>query len=118
MEQPARSPPNPIVLLVDDELIVRKLAAAIFQGAGYRMFEACAGLSILEECDDIRTVLTAIEMSGEMRGLDPAPMARHRRADYVGLRKLPAGSKFLPKPDLPRSVIGKMAALMVSARPR
>uniref|UniRef100_UPI0019537961 response regulator n=4 Tax=Pseudomonadota TaxID=1224 RepID=UPI0019537961 len=68
------------VLVVEDEPLVRTMAADILMDAGYRVFEACEAadaLAILDGRDDIGAVFTDIEMPG-MTGLALAATVRDR----------------------------------------
>ncbi|WP_254908017.1 response regulator [Sphingobium sp. GW456-12-10-14-TSB1] len=69
------------VLVVEDEPLVRTMAADILMDAGYRVFEACEAadaLAILDGRDDIGAVFTDIEMPGGMTGLALAAAVRDR----------------------------------------
>lgn len=116
------------VLIVEDEPLVRAMAADSFMDAGYRVFEACDAadaLTILEGRDDIAAVFTDIEMPG-MNGLDLAASIRGRWPAITvlitsgrvrpGAALLPVGADFIPKPYLPSDMIGKISALMASGR--
>ena len=98
-------------LVVEDEPLVRVFAAEILQDAGYRVFEACDArdaLAILHEREDIRIVLTDIEMPGDMDGLALAAAIHERWPETAILVNsgrvrpdtgtLPIGAGFLAKP--------------------
>lgn len=100
-----------VALVVEDEPLVRVFAAEILQDAGYRVFEACDArdaLAILHEREDIRIVLTDIEMPGEMDGLALAGTIHERWPETVILVNsgrlrpetgaLPIGAGFIAKP--------------------
>lgn len=112
------------VLVVEDEPLVRTMAAEIIMDAGYRVFEACDGsdaLTILEGRDDIAAVFTDIEMPG-MSGLDLAASIRGQWPTIAvlvtsgrvrpGAGMLPEGADFIPKPYMPSDMIARIAALM------
>jgi len=117
------------VLVVEDEPLIRAMAAEFFMEASYHVLEACdaaAALSILEGRDDIGAVFTDIEMPGDMNGLALAATIRGRWPAIAvlitsgrarpGASVLPLGADFIPKPYLPTDMIAKIAALMVSGR--
>lgn len=113
------------VLVVEDEPLVRTFAADILMEAGYRVFEACDardGLTILEGRNDIRAVLTDIEMPGDMDGLALA-LVIHERWPGIAILvtsgrvrpdrgALPAGADFIAKPYRPEEMIGLLAELV------
>lgn len=63
---------KPVVLVVEDEPIIRMNAVAIIEDAGYVVIEAANAddaILLLEARSDIRVVFSDIEMSGAMDGL-------------------------------------------------
>jgi CheY-like chemotaxis protein len=69
------------VLVVEDEPILRLMAIAAAEDAGFEAIEACnaeEALRILEVRDDIRIVFTDIDMPGSMDGLKLAACVRDR----------------------------------------
>jgi CheY-like chemotaxis protein len=70
-----------IVLIVEDEALLRMNATAIVQDAGFVTLEAAnadEAVAILESRDDIRLVFTDIQMPGSMDGLALAMVIRDR----------------------------------------
>jgi CheY-like chemotaxis protein len=115
---------RPVVLVVEDELLVRIVAVAIVEDAGFEAVEAAnadQAITILEARDDIRVVFTDINMPGSMDGLKLAAAVRDRwpPIEFIvtsGLRAhggddLPERSLFLPKPYTPLEVAQALAAL-------
>ena len=113
------------VLIVEDEPLVRTIAADIVMDAGYRAFEACDAadaIAILEGRDDIAAVFTEIEMPGDMNGLDLAAAIRSRWPATAllitsgrvrpGGSMLPVGADFIPKPYHPDELISQLAGLL------
>ncbi len=109
MQHRARS--RPVVLVVEDEVLLRWTATAIIEGAGFDVVEAGTGIeaiSVLEKRSDIRTVFTDVEMPGSINGLQLAHLVRTRwpsirimaTSGQVRLRDddLPEGARFLHKP--------------------
>jgi CheY-like chemotaxis protein len=116
------------VLVVEDEPLVRAMAAEIFMDAGFRVFEACEAadaLTILEGRDDIRAVFTDIEMPG-MDGLALAATIRGRWPAIAvlitsgrvrpGHDALPIGAGFIAKPYLPTDVVDRLEMIMDRGR--
>lgn len=117
--------PDPVVLVVEDEPLVRTFAADILMDAGYRVFEACDardGLAILEGRGDIRAVLTDIEMPGDMDGLALAYVIHERWPGVAVLvtsgrvrpdpGALPAGAGFVAKPYLADDIVARVRMLI------
>lgn len=71
----------PIVLLVEDEPLVREIAAIALSDAGVEVIEAASGdgaLEVLNGRSDIRVVFTDINMPGRLDGLDLARLVNER----------------------------------------
>ena len=102
---------RPIVLVVDDEILVRMLAVDILEADGFETLEAQHAddaIAILEQRSDVHLIFTDINMPGTMDGLKLAYYVKNRwppvriittsgRNRYSG-PDLPVGSEFLPKP--------------------
>jgi CheY-like chemotaxis protein len=74
-------PSRPVVLLVEDELLVRMATADALTDAGFDVIEtahAQAALEILQQRDDIRVLFTDVKMPGSMDGLELADLVRRR----------------------------------------
>jgi len=112
------------LLVVEDEPLVRAMAAEVFMDAGFRVFEACdanEALTILDGRDDIGIVFTDIEMPGTMNGLALAAEVRSRWPDVgvlitsgrvlLASGMLPTGAVFIPKPYLPSEVVRLIEAI-------
>ena len=102
---------RPIVLIVEDEFLVRMNAVEMIEEAGFEAIEADNAddaITILENRSDIRLVFTDIQMPGSMDGLKLAAAVRGRwppiliiatSGRYVARDgDLPSGGLFLPKP--------------------
>jgi two-component system, response regulator PdtaR len=102
---------RPVVLIVEDEVLLRWTAVAIVEDAGFDVVEAGTGIeaiSVLEKRGDIRTVFTDVEMPGSINGIQLAYLIRTRwpsigivaTSGQLRLREddLPAGARFLHKP--------------------
>ena len=102
---------KPIVLVVEDEMVLRMRAVDIVEDAGFVPIEAVnadEAIQILESRDDISLLFTDIQMPGSMDGLKLAHAA-HRRWPHIKIILVsgqiavtdadkPNDSKFFPKP--------------------
>jgi CheY-like chemotaxis protein len=99
------------VLVVEDEPLLRMLAIDIVEDAGFETLDAGNAddaIVLLETLDDIRILLTDIDMPGSMDGLKLAAAVRDRWPPIEiiivsGMRKpsldeMPRGSAFFQKP--------------------
>lgn len=107
-----------VVLVVEDELLVRMSMADFLDDAGFKVFEAInadEALALLEARTDVQAVVTDIEMPGSMNGLELARVVRVRWP-RIGIiltsgRVCPEPGEltgevvFLSKPYLPEAVI-------------
>lgn len=120
-----KTPASAVVLVVEDEAVVRLDAIETLREAGFHVIEAAnadEAISILEARPDIRVVVTDIQMPGSMDGLKLAATIRDRWPPIalivtsgrvsVQQRDLPERGHFLPKPySGPRLVEAIQAAL-------
>jgi two-component system, response regulator PdtaR len=118
-----------VVLIVEDEFLIRMHAADLVEAAGYRAIEAANAddaIAILEERDDIRVIFTDIDMPGSMDGLKLAAAVRDRwppvaiiaTSGAVDVRdKLPEGGRFIPKPYSQTDIELHLRELTASGRP-
>lgn len=116
-----------VVLVVEDEPIIRMNTADFCQSAGYDVLEAPnadEALSLMKVRDDIRLLMTDIDMPGSMDGLALAHHVRHAKPQ-LGLilasgkafpckQDLPAGARFFSKPFQERDILATMADLLAS----
>jgi CheY-like chemotaxis protein len=119
-----------IVLVVEDEVLIRWAAAAVLCDAGFRVLDvesADEALPLLERRRDIGVVFTDINMPGSIDGRDLA-FDIDRRWPSIGLLvtsgsvrtrepRLPAGSRFLAKPYSDVDLIAGVNAMAVAPEP-
>ncbi|MNS08189.1 Blue-light-activated histidine kinase [compost metagenome] len=100
-----------IVLVVEDELMLRMRAVDIVQDAGFESIEAISAdeaIAILESRDDVSCLFTDIQMPGSMDGLKLAHLT-HARWPHIKIILVsgqiavsdadkPEDSRFFPKP--------------------
>lgn len=116
---------RPVVLVVEDEFLLRMDAVDMIAAAGFEVVEAGnadEAIEILESRRDITVVFTDIQMPGSMDGLKLARAVRGRWPPIkivatsghpdVGETDLPEGGRFLPKPYSPAEVAGVLRELM------
>jgi CheY-like chemotaxis protein len=102
---------NPVVLVVEDESLVRTTALAMVEESGFQAIgvgSADEAIRALEGRSDIRAVFTDIQMPGQMDGVKLARLIRHRWPAMALLMTsgktrpmdtdLPNGARFVPKP--------------------
>jgi CheY-like chemotaxis protein len=119
---------QPVVLIVEDEFLLRMNAAEMVGDAGFDIVEAGnadEAIVILEARPDIRVVFTDIQMPGSMDGLKLARFVRGRWPPVkiiatsgfvnVGKDELPEGSRFLPKPYRPEQIVATLRELTAAA---
>ena len=112
---------RPVVLIVEDEALLRMDAVDMIAAAGFEVVEAAnadEAIDILEARPDIAVVFTDIQMPGSMDGLKLARAVRGRwppikivaTSGLVNVREtdLPEGGRFLPKPYSPTQVAGML----------
>lgn len=110
-----------VVLVVEDEVVVREFVAEDLQEAGYQVLtasNAAAAVDILQARQDIRMVFTDVNMPGTMNGLQLAACVRDRwpRTHIVvtsgkswSVAEL-AGAVFVPKPYALSNIIDIIGA--------
>ncbi|CAN5141294.1 hypothetical protein BH09PSE2_BH09PSE2_25240 [soil metagenome] len=103
--------PTSVVLVVEDELMLRMRAVDIVEDAGFTPLEAInadEAIRILETRDDVSVLFTDIQMPGSMDGLRLAHVV-HARWPHIKIMLVsgqiavteadkPEDSKFFPKP--------------------
>jgi two-component system, response regulator PdtaR len=108
---------NIVILVVEDEVLIRLATAALLDDAGYTVLEAGhadAAIRILESRSDIRAVFTDIRMPGSLDGLMLARVIQERWPPIhllvaSGLvpteEEFPVKACFLRKPYAPKQVL-------------
>jgi CheY-like chemotaxis protein len=119
---------KPVVLIVEDESLLRMDAVEVIAAAGFEVLEAGnadEAIEILEARTDVAVVFTDIQMPGSMDGLKLARAIRGRwppikivaTSGHANIRELdlPEGGRFLPKPYSSRQVMGVLRELTGAA---
>ena len=116
---------RPVVLVVEDDLLLRMDAVDIVRSAGFDAVEAShadEAIEILEARPNIQVVFTDIQIPGSMDGLKLARFVKDRWPPIrivttsgrvrISEADLPEGGRFIPKPYSPAQVIGTLRELM------
>jgi len=93
---------KPVILVVEDELLLRLTAVAIATEAGFQALSAATAdeaISILEARADVRLVFTDVQMPGSMDGLRLAHAIRDRWPPVELI--VTSGHAHIPADDLP-----------------
>src|SRR3954468_14613146 len=114
-----------VVLVVEDENLVRMSALDMVEEAGFEAIAASnadEAIRILESRNDIRAVFTDIQMPGSMDGLRLARVVRDRWPPvalivtsghaHVEETDLPTGGRFLSKPYQQAKIEGLLRQLI------
>ena len=126
MAQPEEK--RPVILIVEDEFLIRMDAVDMVRAAGFEVVEAenaDQAILILEDRRDITVVFTNIQMPGSMDGLKLAAAIRGRWPPIkivatsgllnIGEEDLPSGSRFLSKPYSALGIVGALRELTGTA---
>jgi two-component system, response regulator PdtaR len=128
-----QSAPNdpPVVLLVEDELLVRMTAADELEEAGFQVLEAAnadVAMAVLEaRSDEVQVLFTDVDMPGSMNGMALAEQV-HRRWPHVLLLissgyarphsgEIPDHGQFIPKPYGAATLVRHIHEMMHMSRP-
>ncbi|PYF02734.1 response regulator receiver domain-containing protein [Rhodopseudomonas faecalis] len=116
--------PRPVILVVEDEPLLRMHAVDMIESAGFVVLEAAnadQAIAILESRNDIRVVFTDIQMPGSMDGLKLAQAVRGRwppieiitTSGHVHINEpdLPVRARFVPKPYSAAQIESTLAEL-------
>jgi CheY-like chemotaxis protein len=93
------SEPRMVVLVVEDQTLVRMFMTDFLDEAGFKVFEAVnadEALTVLEARPDVQAVVTDIEMPGSMNGLVLAKVIQER---WPGVGVVISSGRSRPGPD-------------------
>ncbi|MGY2903370.1 response regulator [Bradyrhizobium sp. URHC0002] len=123
--QPSGASKRPVVLVVEDEILVRMDAIDAIEAAGFDVIDASdadEAIAILERRSDVHLIFTDIQMPGSMDGLRLAHFVRNRwppikiiaTSGYAKIteKDLPDGSRFLPKPYVVADIASAIGQLI------
>ena len=123
MSDPAERPT--LVLLVDDEPLVRMLGADVLEDAGFTVVEAgdaAEALRALAERPDVRVLFTDVNMPGGMDGFRLSQKVHEMRPDIRLLiasgqvspktGEVPDGGQFVPKPWSGQDIVDRIRSML------
>lgn len=117
-----------IVLLVEDETLVRMIAAEVLrEESGFKVIEAAnadEALTVLEATADVRVLVTDVEMPGSLNGFTLARVGK-QAWPHIGIvvtsgrlvpgsGGLPAGAFFMPKPYTPDALMTAVRSVLAA----
>ena len=121
----APSVPEPVVLVCEDEELVRVVSCESLEEAGLTVLEAAdatEALALIETHPEIRVLVTDVKMPGWMSGIDLARLVEKKwpeisilvtSAYYTAEEgDLPENMTLLPKPFSPDALARKVRLLM------
>ncbi len=127
----ASTPGSPVVLVVEDDALVRAMLVDVLAEEGFHVLEAGDGAQALAQLaarPEIAAVVTDVEMPG---GLDGFALARRIRRERPrlgvvvssgrlapGPGGLPAGVRYLPKPLSAAGLVAAVRGVMEPPRVR
>lgn len=113
-----------VILVVEDQTLVRMFMADFLDEAGFKVFEAVnadEALTVLQARPDVQAVVTDIEMPGSMNGIELVQVIRERWPgigvvitsgwERPGPDDLSDRVAFLAKPYLPETIINVVRQL-------
>jgi CheY-like chemotaxis protein len=106
----------PVILIVEDEALIRLSAVGMLEDAGFRMIEAVnsdEALELLAADSNVQLLFTDVNMPGAIDGLALARQV-HDRWPHIGI--MVASAKRQPQPANYRSAPGLSRSRTVSTR--
>lgn len=114
-----------LILIVEDETLVRMHGCDMLESAGFDVLEAESAdeaVKVLEEHDDVHLLFSDIDMPGSMDGLELAALV-YRRWPRIGLlitsghrrpeaSAIPQDGRFLAKPWQEGAVVQHVRAIL------
>jgi len=121
-----RGPTRLVIMVVDDEPMLRELGSAVLQEAGYLVVEApnaIKALEVLEAGLRVDVLFTDVQMPGEMDGLELVQRVRRRwpaikllvTSGKAAPIALPTDGRFLAKPYLVADLLEQIDDMMALA---
>jgi CheY-like chemotaxis protein len=124
----SRSAAPPVVLIVEDEMLLRMRAVDMVEAAGYASVEAIdadEAVVILQSRDDIALLFTDIQLPGSIEGLKLARTVRERWPPIKIIlvsgqfkpssSDIPANSRFFEKPLKADKMIAEIKGMIGQA---
>jgi CheY-like chemotaxis protein len=118
---------KPVVLIVEDEPVIRWSSADMLSDAGFEVIEARnadEALSVLRSRDDVRVLFTDVDMPGSIDGLELARVAHAlwpklrilvtSGKNAPALRALPENGSFVGKPYVQEQIVRDIGRLLAA----
>ncbi len=119
-----------IVLLVEDEALVRMVVADVLrEEGGFKVVEAAnadEALTVLDATEDVRALVTDVEMPGSLDGFTLARVVKQAWPQIgivvtsgrmaPGPKDLPSGALFMPKPYRPADLLAAVRTVLPSGQ--
>ena len=122
-----RTPGRPVVLIVEDEPLVRSLEVDILQEAGFRVIEAKnadEAFELLKRRPDVKVVFTDVDMPGSIDGFEFARLVAQGWPEVgvvvtsgktaPGPGDMPEGAAFMRKPYRSDDVVRQVRRMVGS----
>jgi two-component system, response regulator PdtaR len=119
---------HPLVLVVEDEPLVRMIAAEGLEDAGFEVLEAetaADALAILKSRSDVGVLFTDVNMPGELDGVELARLVHEQwpelrivvtsGKDHLLKAQIPDEGRFVPKPYRTHEVVHVIEEMMSAA---
>ncbi len=126
--QDGGEPAATVILVVEDEALVRMVVSDTLADAGYRVIDAVSAddaLLLLGLRADVQAVVTDVQMPGKLDGFALARIVAERWpgmglvVSSAGAQPapgdLPPGTRFLPKPTPPSALVAAVWAVLGQA---
>ncbi len=120
---------RPVVLLVEDEPLVRTLQVDILRDAGFWVVEAQdadEAFEVLKRRSDVKAVLTDVDMPGSIDGFEFARLVAQGWPDVgilvisgkaaPGPHDLPGSASFIAKPVRPAPLVAELKQVIERTR--
>ncbi len=120
---------RPVVLLVEDEPLVRTLQVDILRDAGFWVVEAQdadEAFEVLKRRSDVKAVLTDVDMPGSINGFEFARLVAQGWPDVgilvisgkaaPGPHDLPGSASFIAKPVRPAPLVAELKQVIERTR--
>lgn len=118
---------DPVILVVEDEALIRISVAMSLRDLGWEVLEAAnaaEALQAMDQREEISVLFTDIDMPGAMNGLGLARAVSERwpvvmivitsGMNAPSTDELPAGATFVPKPYVPEALSEDLYACLRS----
>jgi|SRR5215211_5023001 len=122
---------RPVILVVEDEFLVRILEVDFLRDAGFRVVEAQdadEAFEMLRRRPEIAAVLTDVDMPGSLNGFEFARLVKQGWPEVGVLTisgkarptagDLPEGVEFVRKPFRPQALVERVRDLVAPATPQ